>query len=186
MAATTATSMPAFDRLRPLELAELLPALLAAHPEVAATLEQLAVAQIRAVDADVIARELQVRLDDLPLAELAARSGRHPGGYLHETDAAYEMFAEVVGPFEQNVWRAVSLGEQQAATVVLLGILDGLHRSCDAPDGSVLSYAGPDTPLEHASWLVGEARRRGIELDADEVESRCPEWVLLPDGLVEQ
>lgn len=69
------------------------------------------------------------------------------------------------------------------ARTVLLGVVAGLHRCCDARDGTVLAYAGPDTPVEHAAWLVGEALGAGIELDPDEVESRCPDWILLPDGL---
>ncbi|MFU8842007.1 MAG: hypothetical protein ACNA8R_15045 [Nitriliruptoraceae bacterium] len=150
--AATTTSTPALDRLRPREQAGLLPALLAAHPELAATREALASARVRDVDADERAEELAGRLNDLSCTEFAARAGKQPGYYVHETDAANEIVA-------------------------------GLHRCCDGPDGTVLADAGPDTPVEHAAWLVHKALGAGIELDPDEVESRCPGWILLPDGL---
>jgi len=45
------------------------------------------------VDADGIAGELQRRLNDRSLTELAARAGQQPGYYVHETDAANEVVA---------------------------------------------------------------------------------------------
>jgi len=181
--ATATTSTPALDRLRPQEQAGLLPALLAAHPELAETLEALALARVRDVDADVIAGELEGRLNDLSLTAFAARAGKQPGYNVHETDAANEIVAEALADYEDDLWRAAGLDLPDVARTVLLGIVVGLHRCCDAPDGTVLAYAGPDTPVEHAAWLVHEARGAGIELDPDEVESRCPDWILLPDGL---
>lgn len=181
--ATSTTSTPALDRLRPREQAELLPELLATRPELAEALEALALARIRDVDTDVIAGELEERLNDLSLNELAARAGKQPGYYVHETDAANEIVAEALAPFEEDVWRAAALGLRDAARTVLLGIVDALHRCGDAPDGTVLAYAGPDTPGEHAAGLVDQALEAGIELDPDEVEARCPFWTLLPNGL---
>jgi hypothetical protein len=67
---------------------------------------------------------------------------------------------------------------------ILVGIVGGLYRCRDARDGTVLAYAGPDTPGEHAAWLVRQTLDAGIDLDPDEVESRCPDWTLHPDGLL--
>lgn len=182
--ATSTTSTPALDRLRPRERADLLPALLARHPEITETLEALALTRIRDVDADAITGRLAARLRDLPLDELAARAGKHPGTYVHETDAAYEIVVEALAPFEEDLWRASDLQLGDVATTILLGIVAGLYRCRDARDGTVLVYAGPDTPGEHAAWLVRQALDAGITLDPDEVESRCPDWTLHPDGLL--
>lgn len=73
-------------------------------------------------------------------------------------------------------------GHDVHETCAANGIVAGLHRCCDAPDGTVLAYVGADTPVEHAAWLVHKALGAGIELDPAEVESRCPDWILLPDG----
>jgi hypothetical protein len=178
-----ATATPALDRLRPQERAGLLSELLATHPELAEELEARALARIHDVDADVIARHLKERLDELPLTDLAARAGRQPGHYVHETDAANEIVAEALAPYEDDLWRAVALDLDDASRATLLGIVVGLHRCRDAPNATVLAYAGPDTPAEHAAWLVRQAHDVGIELHPDEVEARCPGWILLPSGL---
>lgn len=156
---------------------------MATHPEIAETLEAQALARIRDVDADAIAGRLAARLRDLPLEELAARAGRQPGHYVHETDAAYEIVVEALATFQEDLWRAAALELPDVARTILLGIVAGLHRCRDARDGTVLAYAGPDTPGEHATWLVRQALDAGIDLDADEVESRCPGWTLQPDRL---
>ena len=52
--ATSTTSTPALDRLRHWEQAELLPELLATHPESVETLEARALARIRDLDADEV------------------------------------------------------------------------------------------------------------------------------------
>lgn len=181
--APTPTSTPALDRLRPHEQAALLPELLSAHPQLADLLEALAIARIRDVDADRVARELRSRLVELPLDELAARAGRHPGTYVHETDAAYELVVEAIATDEEDLWRAAALDLPDVARAILLGIVDGLGRCRNARDGSVLAYAGPDIPGELAAWLTRKALDGGIALDRDEVEARCPGWTLLPDGL---
>lgn len=182
--ATSTTSTPALSRLGPRERADLLPALLARHPEIAETLEALALARIRDVEADGIAGRLAARLRDLPLGELAARAGRQPGTYVNETDAAYEIVVEAIAPFEADLWRAAALELVEVSRTILVGIVAGLYRCRDARNGTVLAYAGPDTPGEHAAWLVRQALDTGIDLDADEVESRCPAWTLDPDGLL--
>ena len=181
--ATATTSMPALDRLRPEEQAGLLPALLAAHPELIESLEALALARVCDVDVEEIARDLERRLKDLPPTELAARAGKQPGCYVHAAHAASEIVAEALASFEHELWRAAALDLPDVARTVLLGIVTGLHRCCEASDATVLAHAGPDTPLEHASWLVCEARGTGVELDPGEVESLCPGWILRTDGL---
>jgi len=155
----------------PRQQAALLLELLAIHPELAEALEALALARIRDVDADVIARKLEEQLTDLPLDVLAARAGRQPGHYVHETEAANEIVAEALAPLEEDLWRAAALGLRDVARTVLLGIVAGLHRCGDAPEGTVLACAGPDTPSEHAAWLIRQALGAGLDLDVDEVES---------------
>ena len=83
--------------------------------------------------------------------------------------------AEALAPDEQNLGRATALDLPDVAQAILLGIVTALQRCRDAPDGTVLAYAGPDTPLEHAAWLIRQARAAGIDLDPEKVDARCPD-----------
>ena len=103
---------------------------------------------------------------------------RVPGGYVEPTDAACELVLEALPPVEAELRRSLELAFMPAARQTLLGLLAGLHRRRSPRDGTVLGHAGEDMTLEHAEWLVDEAARAGLELDADDLESHCPDWQL--------
>lgn len=127
--------------------------------------------------ADVTTRGT-AQLDALPLDQLAARAGRVRGGYVKPNEAAHGLVMEALAPFEADLHRCIDLGLSSAAHPRLLGLLDGLYRSRAPRDGTVLAYAGPDTLDEHATWLVEEAGRAGLQLDDQELQERCPDWDL--------
>jgi hypothetical protein len=177
------TTTPTLTRLRPEERVEVLTGLLQRHPDLRAEAEEASRRLLDRVDVDAVAARVTSLLDDLHPEDLAARCGRGRGGYVHEVDAATELVEDAIAPVEADVRRCIALGLADAAARTLLGLVDGLHRRLDAADGSVLAYAGPDTPIEFAGWAVDRARDAGIELDRDELEARCPAWTLTPQGL---
>jgi hypothetical protein len=177
------STTPTLQRLRPDERAEVLTILLRRHPELRAEAEAASLRLVRRVDPDAVAAHVVAQLEHLDLDDLAGRVGRVPGGYVHETEAASELVDDAIDSVRDDLRRHIALGLTDEAARTLLGLVDGLHRCLDAPDGSVLAYAGPDTPLELAAWEVDRARRDGVEPDADELETRCPSWGLTPDGL---
>lgn len=172
--------MSAFDELDAVERAAVLADLLAERPDLHDDVERLAAAHLGTNSADGVAGDLEWALMDIPLEDLAARAGRQPGrGYVHETDAAYELVERAFQPFADDMLRRARLGMTDAAAEIAIGILAGLYDRRDAPDGSVLAYAGPGTPRELARWVVVEARKAGIPLAPDAVEEVCPDWAPL-------
>ncbi|MDP8975649.1 MAG: hypothetical protein M3N28_04650 [Actinomycetota bacterium] len=146
-----------FDLLRPREQAAVLHQLVAAHPALDHELAQLALAYLEDVNADQVAQRVTERLASLPVTALAARAGKQPGCYVHETDAACQLVEEALEPFEDDPWRCVGLRVNDAAKRQLVGLLEGLYRGRNPDAGSVLAYAGPDLPHEHATWLIDSA-----------------------------
>ncbi len=65
---------------------------------------------------------------------------------------------------------------QDAAAQLTLGGVAGLYRCRDTPDGSVLAYAGEDTPSELARWMAGAATTAGVELQPADLAAACPDW----------
>lgn len=169
---------PALDRLGADEQAHVLRELLGAHPDLRPQAEQTAATLLRHVSTEEVADRVVLELDGIGLVQLAARTGRVPGGYVEPTDAACELVLEGLAPIEADLRRCIELGFRPAARQTLLGLLAGLHRRRSPRDGTVLAHAGEDVPLEHAAWLVDEAARDGLELSADDLESHCPDWQL--------
>jgi hypothetical protein len=152
-----------FGVLTPGERAAVLDELLAECPELRARAEQAARRLLASVAAEEIAAEVSSELADLELGDLAARAGRVPGrGYVHETEAAWELVSEVVESFVADVRRRARAGLLDAAAAVAVGIVAGLYDVRDPEDGSVLAYAGPDAPGELADEVLGggSSRRR--------------------------
>ncbi len=168
---------PALDVLTADERAAVLGRVLAAHPDLAPEVEELAVELLATASIDGIADRLSSELRAIPLEHLAARCGRIRGrGYVHETDAAWELLDETVEPFLDDLRRRSALGLLGGATAVATGIVAGLYR-CRAPhDGTVLACAGDDAIRELADEVLRVAAGNGITLDADIADHYWPEW----------
>jgi hypothetical protein len=166
-----------YDHLDERERAAVLAALLDERPELQAEVERLAAALLGNVRVESVAVEVRSLLVELGLADLAVRAGRQPGGgYVHETDAAYELVEGAVRPFVDDLRRRARLGMHEAGAKLALGVLTGLYRCRDPRDGTVLAYAGTDTPEELAAWVVSEAAAAEVELTPAEVAVACPGW----------
>jgi hypothetical protein len=154
-----------------------LDALLAERPELRARAEQAAGRLLSSVAVEEIAADVSLALSDLELGDLAARAGRVPGrGYVHESEAAWELVSEVIGSFVADVRRRAGAGLLDAAAAVAVGIVAGLYDARDPADGSVLAYAGPDAPGELADEVLTEAGDVGVAIPDDAPGRWWPRW----------
>jgi hypothetical protein len=163
--------------LSPGERAQVLATLLAKHPELATEAEALAVEVLAAVSVDAVASDVEAALLGIPLDALASRAGRVRGrGYVHEVDAACELVEEAIEPFRADLRRRASLGSSEAASSVAAGIVAGLYLVRDPEAGTVLAYAGEDTPGQLADDVLSLAAGLGVEIPADAAEEHWPDW----------
>lgn len=183
MSRNDATHTPsAYDHLDPVERAEVLMALIEEQAALLPEAERHARTLLGEASVETIADEVADALQSIPLEDLAARAGRQPGyGYVHETEAATWLVEEAVEPFVDDLRRRAGLGMRGAASRIVIGVLAGLDRCQDAVDGSVLAYAGPDTPAELADWVVSKAGEAGLDLTPQELEEAWPEAGALLD-----
>ncbi len=166
-----------YDHLDERERAGVLMALLDERSELQAEVECLAAALLGNVRVESVAVEVRSALVEFELAELAVRAGRQPArGYVHETDAAYDLVEGAMRPFVADLHRRARLGMHEAAATLALGVLTGLYRCGDPRDGTVLDYAGTDTPEELAASVISEAAKAQVELTPAAVVAACPDW----------
>jgi len=149
-----------------LEKNTVLERLLAAHPELFEEAKGLASRLMSSARAEEIANEVAHQLGSLGFEELAGRTGRIPGrGYVHETDAAWELLEESLEPFLADIRRRAALGFAEAAAAIASGTIAGLDRLRGAPDGQLIAFAGDDAVDTLTETVLDLADDRQLELD---------------------
>jgi len=169
---------PALDALSGAEYARVLADLLTSHPELRPEAEGAARHLLSDASIAAVAESVAWALEELPLDALATRSGRIRGrGYVHETEAAWEIVNDAVEPFVADLRRRASLG-LEAAITVSAGIVTGLYRCREPEDGTVVAYAGPDSLSQLADEVINDANRLGVVLSPDLADQFWPDWSL--------
>lgn len=159
------------------ERGEVLTAMLVDHPELESEAERIASERLSSISPEEVAAEVESVLVSVPLDDLAARAGRVRGrGYVHETDAAWDLIEEAIEPFRADLERRASLGLTGAATDVAVGIVTGLYRVREPEMGTVLAYAGKDTPDELASGVMSLAAKLELTIPNDAAMACSPNW----------
>lgn len=167
---------PALDAMSGAENAGVLAELLTSHPELRSEAEEAARRLLDDASVDAIAESVAWALEELPLDALAMRSGRIRGrGYVHETEAAWEILEEAVEPFLADLRRRASLSPDAAANVAA-GIVAGLYRCREPEDGTIVAYAGPDSLSELAEQVIDEANKLCLVLSQEVADQLWPDW----------
>jgi hypothetical protein len=103
--------------------------LLRERPEVREEARRIATSLLAQTKRSEVAREVRRAAEAVSTGDVAARSGRQPGGgYVEASEAAWELLSAAVEPFVQRLRSLVDLRQPQAATEVGVGILLGLSK----------------------------------------------------------
>jgi hypothetical protein len=163
--------------LTPAERGEVLAGLLVAHPELAGEATRIASELLSSCSTEHVASEVEAALVSVPLDDLGARAGRVRGrGYVHETDAAWELVEEAIEPFRSDLERRAALGYPDAAASMAVGIVAGLYRVRKPEMGTVLAYAGEDAPSELAAGVMHLAAKLAVGIPDEAAETYWPCW----------
>ena len=153
-----------------------LAALLEAHPDLRDEAERAARELLDMVSINEVAASVACALEQFSLDDLGVRAGRTRGrGYVHETDAAWELVSETIEPFRADLTRRANIGLNAAAATLATGIIAGLYAVRHPADGTVLAYAGEDTPEQLAEEILHLATSLNIELPSH-AHKHWPQW----------
>lgn len=150
--------------------------LLRRRPELRAEADRIARERLADAEPEAVADEIESELRSLSSDELNGGPGRQRWGYVDPTDAAWELLGGAVETYDREVERLFALGMLEAATATALGVIAGLYRCRGCDDGNLLLGWAPDFPLEHASGMVRDLAKAGIELPHELVADAAPEW----------
>jgi hypothetical protein len=161
------------------ERADVLAALLRAHPQLRSEAERLAKGLLDPGDRAQVAGEVTDVLMALHLRDLAERAGRQwGGGYVEPHEAAFELLAEAVQPYLDDMQRRARARSPRAATEIGLGLMLGLYacREVDEND-RLLTHAGlPDAVDDLALQVRSAMTSARLEIPEAWLAEQCPEW----------
>lgn len=171
--------------MAPGELAAVLRALLAEHPDLRTEAESIATAMVSSPCAEDVAADVFDAVTSLGIESLHGRAGRTPWGYVEPSEAAWNLLHEAVEDFFDDMRRRIDLGLNDAVEATCCGIVIGLYRSRAHGAGSdgPLGWA-QDFPSEEACAAIAElirafpAQGRGAARDrlAAALGDSVPEW----------
>jgi hypothetical protein len=164
------------DTLSPAEQAAVLADLLTTHPELVEDADRLATAYLQHVDRGDVAGEVAWTLQSLTVEDVWER-GRQEPGFVHENEAAWIAAEEAVQPCLEGMRRAADLGMNTAARETCWGILLALYRCRNLDEHSGVGRApADDFTMEHATYVLHELRKAGLDLPHDILAAEMPEW----------
>ena len=169
-----ARSTCVLNKMAPLELASILRAVLAKHPELRTEAEQIAIAMIAAPSVEDVATAVHDAVTSLDIELLHGRAGKQAWGYVEPTEAAWELLGEAVKDALADMKRRADLGLHEAAEAICVGIVLGLHRAKGATSDGLLGWA-PDFPAEEACHALAELIGAASPKDRGAIRKRLVE-----------
>jgi len=167
------------DRLTDDEAGRVLEELLRRHPELEAEATKITTRLLATVDFDSVAEDVSAVLDGVGFEEMSAFAGRREGRYVHGSEAAWTSLQDAVDPFIADAERLIETGEDDAALVMVRGIVAGLYALRGS--GSEALQWAPDFPLETATDLVSRmgalaGSRNWSKALLRSLVAEAPEW----------
>lgn len=171
------------EHMSPNEQAGILRALLVRHPELRDEAEQITLDMMSSSSIEVVAEGAYNAVMAVGNEALSARAGKHAGGYVEPSQAAWDLLGEAVQDTFDDMTRRAEMGLYEPAETICCGIVFGLYRARSPDSDGLLGWA-PGFPAEEACRAVsaligvrppgdrGSPRDRLVETLAELV----PDW----------
>ena len=105
------------------------------------------------VDVAGVAANVKDELESLAVDDIFDKSGARREEYVDPGDAAFEMFAEALAPFLQDMEKYRTLGRPEQASACCLGILQGIY-DFDKDSSTQYKEWAVDAPKEYFGQVV--------------------------------
>jgi hypothetical protein len=141
------------DHLTPDDALAVLQALARDDPQIAARAAEIALQRVSGVDYENVAYDLDTALNMLAVEEVWDRAGPNRSGYVDTTEAADQMFEDVMTPYLDELKRLVALNMTLQANEMCKGLLLGLYLF-DHESNSEFKDWAPDSASIFAQWVI--------------------------------
>jgi hypothetical protein len=176
--------------LIPEESKQVLETLLAQNPNLIKKAKKIAEPLVAEVNVESLARKVEKAVLSPDLDDLHARAGSWSHGYVEPSQAAWDILAEAVQPFFEDLERRVKIGYQNASVEICQGIILGLYRCRDEEEG-LLAWASDfleESACDAVAMLLERSKgkqKRLMTIPEDFFEV-APEWKEMLERVVDR
>ena len=132
------------------------------------------------IEVEDIAASVQMELEGLAREEVWERAGKHSYGYVEPSEAAYEMYGEVLERYQKDLKRYLDLKKHNHALQFCQGVLRGIYLFEEESDSDYKEWA-PDCSGIYFEDVLDQWKKADPGSEAKKrmkkfIENKCPGW----------
>lgn len=167
--------------ISPSEALEILRLLAKTDKQIKKKILDIAENLIKDVDYESVSEDVFWALDAIDVHELWDSSGPRTDGYISTDEMAYEMFTNVLEPFQREVFRFIDIGMAQEAKLYCMGVLKGIYMYKTDSNSEFKDWA-TDIPGECFRSLLGKwkektKKKSDLQEMNEFLKRECENWV---------
>ncbi len=169
------------NKISPDEAVDILKLLAKTDKQIKKKILEIAENMIKDVDYGAVSDDVFWALDAIDVHELWNSSGPTTDGYISTDEMAYEMIANVLEPFQKELFRFIDIGMTQEAKFYCMGVLKGIYMY-EYDSGSEFKDWATDIPGECFRSLLDKWKERSKKKsDMKEMNEflkiECENWI---------
>jgi hypothetical protein len=150
------------------------------HENLAQEIDAVAKELLSHVEMDEVAANVQMELEGLHVEDVWERSGATREGYVDPGEAAWEMFAEALKPFQDEVDKYHQLSLLEEAALTCQGLLKGIY-DFDKESSTEYKQWATDAPGEYFSMILDDGKKLfegqpSLSGLTEFLQTHCPDW----------
>jgi hypothetical protein len=150
------------------------------HENLAQEIDAVAKELLSHVDRDEVAANVQMELEGLHVEDVWDRSGAMREGYVDPGEAAWDMFAEALKPFQDEVDKYKQLSMLEEAALTCQGLLKGIYKF-DKESSTEYKQWATDAPGEYFSMILDDGKKLfegqpSLSSLTEFLQTHCSDW----------
>jgi hypothetical protein len=150
------------------------------HENLAHEIDTVAKELLSHVEMDEVAANVQMELEGLDVEEVWERSGATREGYVDPGEAAWDLFAEALKPFQDEVDKYKQLSMREEAALTCQGLLKGIYNF-DKESSTEYKQWATDAPGEYFAMMLDEGKKlfegqSSLSGLREFLQTHCPDW----------
>ena len=132
------------------------------------------------VDTKEVSEEVFQTLDELDVEDVYYSSGNKKGGYICPNERAWEMIAEALEPYREEITKYQKISMEEESANYCMGVLKGIYQFKEESNSEIKNWA-EDCPSELFNEILDEWQKLNNDDSLEEemqkfIHVYCRKW----------